>query len=121
VLDTGAMYRALTLCVLEAGVDPALDRPSRRRPDSRIDALTAFWLATAGGGIALDLPVGVFREGFQFDAVVIDADVPDGNLRLDGGETPEDVLQKIIYLASRANIGEVWVANNRVHQRAPRS
>ena len=83
-----------------------------------IDALTAFWLATSGGGIALDLPVGVFQEGFQFDAVVIDADVPDGNLRLDGSETPEEIVQKIIYLAGRPNIREVWVANRRVHQAA---
>ena len=120
ILDN-ARHAVIASRALEAGVDSALDRSLRRRPESRIDALTAFWLATAGGGIALDLPVGVFREGFQFDAVVIDADVPDGNLRLEADETPEDVLQKIIYLAGRANIGEVWVANNRVHQRAPRS
>ncbi|MGH8210796.1 MAG: guanine deaminase [Steroidobacteraceae bacterium] len=99
---------------LESGVDPAQDRSQRRRPDSRIDAVTAFWLATAGGGIALDLPVGVFREGFQFDALLIDARAPDSNLRLDSGDTPEEILQKIIYLAGRANIREVWVANRRV-------
>ena len=104
---------------LETGVDPALDRGERRRPDSRIDALTAFWLATAGGGIALDLPVGLFRPGFHFDAVLIDAQVPDSNLRVDVDDTPEDVLQKIIYLAGRANIREVWVANRRVHQSTP--
>jgi guanine deaminase len=101
---------------LESGVDPALDRDQRRRPDSRIDALTAFWLATAGGGIALDLPVGLFREGYQFDAVLIDAQVPEGNLRVAVDDAPEDILQKIIYLAGRPNIREVWVANRRVHQ-----
>src|SRR5581483_8254363 len=42
---------------LESGVDPALERSERQRPGSRIDAVTAFWLATAGGGIALDLPI----------------------------------------------------------------
>ncbi len=46
--------------------------------------MTAFWLATAGGGIALDLPIGVLKEGFQFDAIVVDARAPDSNLRLDG-------------------------------------
>jgi guanine deaminase len=104
---------------LESGVDSALDRASRGRPDSRIDALTAFWLATAGGGVALDLPVGVFREGFQFDAVVIDTQVPDSNLRVDVDDPPETLLQKIIYLAARPNIREVWVANRRVHESTP--
>jgi len=101
---------------LEAGVDPTLDRGQRRRPDSRVDALTAFWLATAGGGIALDLPIGLFREGYQFDAVLIDAQAPDSNLRVEVDDAPEDILQKIIYLAGRPNIREVWVANRRVHQ-----
>jgi len=101
---------------LEAGVDPALDREQRGHPDSRVDALTAFWLATAGGGMALDLPVGLFREGFQFDAVLIDAQVPDSNLRVEVDDAPQDILQKIIYLAGRPNIREVWVANRRVHQ-----
>ena len=100
---------------LESGVDPAQSRDERRRPDSRIDAITAFWLATAGGGIALDLPVGVFKEGFQFDAILVDARARDSNLRLDTNDTPAEVLQKIIYQASRANIREVWVANRRVH------
>ena len=72
-------------------------------------------MATAGGGIALELPVGVFREGFQFDAMRIDAGVPNSNLRLTRGDTPEQALQKIIYLAGRSNIREVWVANRRVH------
>ena len=34
VLDTGAMYRALTLCVLEAGVDPADAVECARRADA---------------------------------------------------------------------------------------
>jgi len=32
-------------------------------------------------------------------------------------DTPEQILQKIIYQAGRANIREVWVANRRVHTR----
>jgi guanine deaminase len=113
ILDN-ARYAVMASRMLESGVDSALSRPQRRRPDSRIDALTAFWLATAGGGIALDLDVGVFRKGFQFDAMLIDADVPDSNLRLDRADAPEEMLQKIIYHAGRANIRDVWVANRRV-------
>lgn len=100
---------------LESGVDPALKREERRRPDSRIDAATAFWLATAGGGIALDLPIGVFKEGYQFDALIIDGRSRESNLHLNADDAPADILQKIIYLAGRTNIREVWIANRRVH------
>ena len=102
---------------LESGVDPTLSRRERRSPDSRIDAPTAFWLATAGGGIALDLKVGLFREGYQFDAVVIDPATRSSNLRLARGAAPDEVLQKIVYHGARANILETWVANRRVHSR----
>jgi guanine deaminase len=99
---------------LESGVDPNVSRERRRLPDSRIDALTAFWLATTGGGIALDLPIGKFDVGYQFDAMVIDAKV-DGNLSVTEADRPEDIVQKIIYHAARNNIRAVWVANRLVH------
>jgi guanine deaminase len=114
ILDN-ARHAVIASRSLESGVNPAQERDRRRSPDSRIDAVTAFWLATAGGGIALDLPVGVFKEGYQFDAILVDARAQDSNLRLDGNDAPADVLQKIIYHAGRANIREVWVANRRVH------
>jgi guanine deaminase len=100
---------------LESGVDPAQHRDRRGRESSRIDALTAFWLATAGGGVALDLPVGLFREGYQFDAILVDAATPHGNLNLDAADTPEEILQKIVYNAARANIRNVWVGGRSVH------
>jgi guanine deaminase len=102
---------------LESGVDPTVSRAQRRSPDSRIDASTAFWLATAGGGQALDLAVGLFRVGYQFDAVVIDANARGGNLRLDAGAAPDEILQKIVYHGARANVRETWVANRLVHSR----
>jgi guanine deaminase len=106
-----ARHAVISSRMLEAGVDPWQDRVQRRRPDSRIDAVTAFWVATAGGGIALDLPVGQFAPGYQFDACVIDTTAPHGNLQVDGDDSPETVLQKIIYEAARVNISQVWVAN----------
>jgi guanine deaminase len=114
ILDN-ARHAVIASRSLESGVDAAQNRDQRRHPDSRIDAITAFWLATAGGGIALDLPIGVFREGFQFDALLIDARVPGSNMYLDDSDTPEEILQKIIYHSARVNIREVWVANRRVH------
>jgi guanine deaminase len=100
---------------LESGVDAHQSRAERRRPHSRVDLPTAFWLATAGGGVALNLPVGVFREGFEFDSLLIDAGAPDSNLRIDGSDTPHEILQKIVYHAARANIRTVWVGGRCVH------
>ncbi len=100
--------------LLESGVDPRLNRAQRRQPGSRIDALTAFWLATNGGGIALDLPVGQFAPGYQFDACVIDGAAPGSNLQVAATDPPVTVLQKIIYGAARADISQVWVANRQV-------
>lgn len=100
---------------LESGVDPAVGRERRRLPDQRIDTATAFWLATAGGGIALDMAVGLFQEGYQFDAVLIDPQAAGGNLRLATDDGGADILQKTVYLGSRANVDEVWVGGRRVH------
>lgn len=118
ILDN-ARQAAVASRLLESGVDAQLDRALRRRPDSRIDAPTAFWLATAGGGIALDLKVGLFRPGYQFDAILLDTAVRSGHLQLAPTDEPEQILQKILYAASRANIRDVWVANRRVYGQAP--
>jgi guanine deaminase len=101
--------------MLEDGVDPALPPERRGRPESRVDFRTAFHLATAGGGDVLDLPIGRFAPGCQFDALLIDPAAPSGNLRLwDGLDSNDDALQKLIYGATRANVARVWVAGRGV-------
>ena len=114
VLDN-ARHAVIASRRLEAGADPALVRERRGRSHSRIDALTAFWLATAGGGIALDLPIGTFQVGYAFDALSIDVNAANGNLRVSRDDTPENILQKIVYHATRANIRDVWVQGRLAH------
>jgi guanine deaminase len=95
---------------LEQGTDPR--RPAKKRgwPGARIDLFEAFWLATAGGAEALDLPVGRIAPGWRFDALLVDTDVAESNLRIFADvDSPEDVFQKIVYNAGRANIRKVWV------------
>lgn len=97
--------------MLEAGTDPGL-LPERRsaRVRARIDFRDAFHLATAGGGIALDLPVGQFAPGYHFDALAIDIGAEGGTIRLMNGlDHGDGILQKIVYSASKANIATVWV------------
>lgn len=95
--------------MLEDGVDPALSADGRGRKDSRIDIATAFHLATAGGGEALDLPVGTFAPGQKFDAMLIDPNASAGTVRLFGETDPIAILEKVLYTASRPNIASVWV------------
>ena len=103
---------------LEDGVDSALDAAARGRPDSRIDFRTAFWLATAGGAEALELPVGRFEPGCRFDAMLVDTRRPGSNLMVwEDADSLEDVLQKIVYNAGRDDIRKVWVDGRVVEEK----
>ena len=102
---------------LEDGVDPALPPERRGRPGSRIGYREAFWLATAGGGEALGLPIGQFAPGFAFDAILVDVNAPGSNVRIwDESDSLDDVLQKILTGAARANIVRTWVQGRVVHE-----
>lgn len=115
ILET-ARSAIMAARLLEAGTDPDLDPDERSKHNgTRIDFRTAFYLATTGGGAALGLPVGKFAPGYQFDAVLIDPTAPLGSLRL----WPElhqgdEILQKIVYTASRPNITHVWIGGTAV-------
>jgi guanine deaminase len=111
-----ARHAVIASRVLESGVDPDLPRPERRREGARITAAEAFWLATAAGGIVLDTAIGLFKPGYAFDALAIDWS-PRGeasDLSVESGDSPEDLVEKLIYLGGRANIASVWVAGRRV-------
>jgi guanine deaminase len=102
--------------MLETGVDP--DRPPMARASgasSRIDFRQAFHVATAGGARALNLPVGQFSPGYAFDAMLIDFTAKGGSIRLwDDAQLSDDLLQRIIFTASRGNIAKVWVGAREV-------
>ena len=102
---------------LEGGVNMEITQLERGVPDTRINFKEAFWMATAGGGKALDLNIGLFKENYAFDAIVIDTKVADSNLVVwDDLDREEDILQKIIYNASRQNIRKVWVQGSLVSE-----
>jgi guanine deaminase len=108
--------------MLESGVDPALpeDRRGVGKP-ARIDFRHAFHVATAGGAIALDLPVGWFAPGRRFDAIVVDTSASANPIRLwDDLDRGDAVLQKIVFLAARTNIARVWIDGRSVARDARR-
>jgi guanine deaminase len=97
--------------MLETGVDPDTAQAARGVADSRIDFRDAFWLATAGGADVLDLPVGLFAEGRQFDAVLVD--LPDADLV---PLSTDDLLQAIVMRATPTDLRATWVAGRCVSE-----
>lgn len=100
---------------LHDGVDSRIAAAKRGAPPARITPNEAFWLATAGGGEALDLPIGLFREGLRFDALLIDVNAPQSNIARADNDGLPDIFQKILCNAGRPNITSVWVEGRRVH------
>ena len=100
---------------LEDGVDATVSAERRGTPGARIDFREAFWMATTGGGLALDLKIGKFAQDYAFDAMVIDTNVEDTNLIIwDGLDEGDDILQKMIYNTERRNITRVWVQGRQI-------
>ena len=122
----GASPSILTNChmavtasrALEDGTDPNKPESSRGTADARIDYREAFWMATTGGAEVLGIDAGQFRAGLSFDAIIIDTTAEGSNVYVDDAmDEPEDVLQKIIYNASRQNVSRVWVKGRQVSGR----
>jgi len=55
---------------LESGVDVSVEPDKRAKPETRINFIEAFYLATVGGAEVLNSPTGLFQTGLQFDANV---------------------------------------------------
>ncbi|XP_053726553.1 guanine deaminase [Synchiropus splendidus] len=83
------------------------------------DTLTfeeAFRLATLGGSQALSLDdqIGNFEVGKDFDALRVNAAVPNGPIDLFKEEDPKIILEKFLNLGDDRNIVEVYVAGKKV-------
>ncbi|WP_314547919.1 guanine deaminase [uncultured Gemella sp.] len=101
--------------MLNDGVDNKLSAENRGTNNARVSVFEAFYLATTGGGEALKLPLGIFKEGYICDFQVIDINSPNNKLPnfLDN-EEDKYLLQKILYLSTSENIREVWVQGKQI-------
>ncbi|PMC80369.1 guanine deaminase [Aerococcus viridans] len=103
---------------LEDGVDTRLPQTERGVPDSRISIVEAFSLATLGGGEALDLPIGLIKEGYTADFQVIDTKAKENPIQGFGVfEDLEQIFEKILYLANPVNIQQVYVQGKLVFEK----
>ncbi len=104
--------------MLEDGVDNKLSASNRGVDNSRISLNEALYLATKGGGDALQLPLGVIAKGHICDLQVIDIKSRDNELpNFDVFNKPEHILHKILYLSTIDNIESVWVQGKRVYKK----
>ncbi|WP_422659887.1 guanine deaminase [Paenibacillus sp. EC2-1] len=104
--------------MLEDGVNPSLPAEERGVPGSRITVHEAFYLATAGGGESLSLPIGRIQENYAWDVQVIDTKCKASKLPIyDDNEDLQDIFQKMMYLVRPEHIREVWVQGEKVHSR----
>ncbi|WP_342577387.1 guanine deaminase [Psychrobacillus sp. FSL K6-2843] len=117
-LFDNARQAVISSRMLEDGVDKNLPPTKRGVPNSRITINEAFYLATAGGGESLSLPIGRIQEKYTWDIQIIDTKLPSAKLPLfEVKESLEDIFQKIMYLVRPENIQEVWVQGEKVHSR----
>ena len=101
--------------MLNDGVDNKLDADNRGTNNARVSVFEAFYLATTGGGEALKLPLGIFKEGYICDFQVIDINSPRNKLpKYLDNEEDKHLLQKILYLSTSENIREVWVQGKQI-------
>ncbi|WP_305373231.1 amidohydrolase family protein [Photobacterium leiognathi] len=101
--------------VREEGVSIYLSAEQRGIANSRISFNEAFWMATNGGGKVLKEKIGIFAPSYHFDAIVVEAKVQVGNLRIwPEFDSPQDVIEKIIALAQPENVSKVWVQGKQV-------
>lgn len=104
--------------MLEDCVNPSLPAGDRGVPGSRLTIHEAFYLATAGGGESLSLPIGRIQENYTWDVQIIDTKCPSAKLPIfNENEDLDVVFQKMMYLVQPENIREVWVQGNKVHSR----
>ncbi|MBT1164206.1 guanine deaminase [Bifidobacterium felsineum] len=112
----GAIRQAVTSSrMLETGVNRDMAAGERGMKNSALTLNNAFYLATAGGGESLGLPIGRLEAGYAWDAQVVDTTFPSARLPIfESNEPASDIFQKILNLAVPENIRTVWVQGREV-------
>ena len=107
--------------MLEAGVSQ--HRASDLHPGERIDLITAFWTATAGGAALLGIDAGILAPGRVFDAVAIDTatDRSTGFDPVDLDPATRDARRFDRLARGSGTITAVWIDGRAVRQDFPPS
>ncbi|MGX7139782.1 guanine deaminase [Enterococcus silesiacus] len=100
--------------MLNDGVDKDCCGEKRGVSGSSITLNEAFYLATAGGGESLSLPIGKLAVDYIWDVQIVNTK----ELPLFSDEEPLlTIFQKILYLTRPESIDEVWIQGKKVHDK----
>ncbi|MCZ0717369.1 guanine deaminase [Aerococcus kribbianus] len=97
---------------LEEGVDTSLPASKRGVVHSRIGMNEAFYLATTGGGEALDLAIGQIAPGYACDLQVVSTS---HNKDFAVFSDEEHILHRLLYSTNSDNIEAVYCQGRLVH------
>lgn len=100
--------------MLNDGVDKDCCSEKRGVSGSSITLNEAFYLATAGGGESLSLPIGKLAVDYIWDVQIVNTK----ELPLFSDEEPLlTIFQKMLYLTRPESIDEVWVQGKKVYDK----
>uniref|UniRef100_V9KM42 Guanine deaminase n=1 Tax=Callorhinchus milii TaxID=7868 RepID=V9KM42_CALMI len=114
--DVSGGYSASMLDAIRRAIDTTKILSVQSPGYEKLSYKEIFRIATLGGSQALGLDklIGNFEVGKEFDALLINVDVPNSAFEMFPGETNEDIFQKFLLLGDDRNIEEVYVAGKQV-------
>ncbi|XP_044264238.1 guanine deaminase [Tribolium madens] len=79
--------------------------------NKKLTYVDAFYMATLGGAkaLALDSEIGNFEVTKSFDAIIVDLNVEHASADLLSKCTPQELLQKLVFLGDDRNVIKVFV------------
>lgn len=109
-LFDGIRYTIMASRHASSGTSPVVCADDRGNPDAPLTTVETFHMATAQGGEALRLPIGLFKSGYAFDALSIRSNTPNSafNIRKEA-DSLIDVFEKLVLTADKTCISEIWV------------
>ncbi|XP_067886702.1 guanine deaminase isoform X4 [Heterodontus francisci] len=114
--DVSGGYSPSVLNAVRAAMDVTKILSLKASDNESLSYEEIFRVATLGGSQALGLDklTGNFEVGKDFDAVLVNTNVPNNPFEVFPNDTLQDIFQKFLFLGDDRNMVEVYVAGKQV-------
>ncbi|XP_020369043.2 guanine deaminase [Rhincodon typus] len=114
--DVSGGYSPSILNAMRTAIDTIKIHSFQTSNYERLSYQEIFKLATLGGcqALGLDNVTGNFEVGKDFDAILVNTNVPNSPFDIFPDDTQEDIFQKFLNLGDDRNMVEVYVAGKKV-------